>query len=548
MSDLEKKYDLLIAGAGVFGITLAMEASQRGLTVLLVDNRDFGSGTSSNSLKTIHGGLRYLQSLDIKSSIISARERKAWLTMAPSLVRPLACVLPTSSELMKSKLLVGAGMLFYNLLTFKRNSGMPEQEKIPNSHLISKLTLGSIIPKLSDDHVTGGGCWYDAQAINTERLMMACLNNAQNYGATVVNYHSIESVVRRNNLIYARLNGANTTPTGKPLRGEVTARYFVDCTGRDTFLECGHLKEKLIEPSSYVKGVNFVVKKHISTHAFGVKSNESDGASRMFFIAPWSNQYTSSDYILVGTWYFDSTSSDPSSMTELEIHTCIEQVNSAFSEPLFTIDDIVQVHIGHLPADNQLVESVGPDSALIKHAELKDWSKFGSEYEGMFSLKGTKFTLARKAAEDTVSYLKVDKGVDVSPSISAASALSDITVESINRLKQLEWNDIQISFVEQYFPLGIDKIITLCEDNSRLINPVPGADYCCQAIVVFCIKFEYVAHLTDLLIRRLPIGNYEMPEKEVIEFCVDLLGTHLGWDEKKKVEEVASLKNYYMKS
>jgi len=90
-----REHDLAIVGGGIHGAAAAWDAAQRGLRVALLEARDFGSGASWNSLKTIHGGLRHLQRADLASLRDSARERSALLRIAPRLVRPLPCLVPT---------------------------------------------------------------------------------------------------------------------------------------------------------------------------------------------------------------------------------------------------------------------------------------------------------------------------------------------------------------------------------------------------------------------------------------------------------------------
>src|SRR5438034_9020252 len=85
-----RTFDVLVVGGGIYGLTIAYDAAQRGLSVALVERDDFGSGSSFNHLRTIHGGLRYLQTLDITRARESVHERRATARLAPQAVRPLA--------------------------------------------------------------------------------------------------------------------------------------------------------------------------------------------------------------------------------------------------------------------------------------------------------------------------------------------------------------------------------------------------------------------------------------------------------------------------
>src|SRR4051794_8250952 len=92
-------FDLLVIGGGIYGLTTACDAAQRGLSVALIERNDIGSGTSFNHLRTIHGGLRYLQTLDLARARESVRERRTLARIAPWAVRPVPFVLPLHRSL-----------------------------------------------------------------------------------------------------------------------------------------------------------------------------------------------------------------------------------------------------------------------------------------------------------------------------------------------------------------------------------------------------------------------------------------------------------------
>jgi glycerol-3-phosphate dehydrogenase len=536
----EQQYDLLIIGAGVFGAMLALEASQRGLKVLLVEKNDFGGGTSANSLKTIHGGLRYLQSMDIRSSIISAKERKAWLTIAPGLVKPLPCILPTTKDLMKSKWVVGAGTVLYNLLTLDRNSDMPMESQIPNAHLISRSLINKYLPKLHGSKVTGGACWYDAQAINTERLVLACVLAAEKAGARVINYQEVEQLEKCRGAYQARLPGLNE---------KIHTQFVVDCSGRGCFLEKENLaminapKEDALV---YVKAVNLVIKKKLSSYAFGIKAIDGSGMTRLLFTAPWQNTLFENDYTLVGTWYFHSETQEDYQLSESEVTQCIRQINSAFEAPICSKTDLVQVHIGYLPADDKVLRAKGPDAGLLRHAKLLQWG-CPDEKSGLYSLKGTKFTLARRAAEDVVNALNKKYGLSLKPSCSASQALWLKNDTAILKLESLGLTGEQLEFVQVYFLAAVPKIVEVCEGNAEMMAPVPGAEYCFRGIFEYCLLYEYVQHLTDLLVRRIPIGAGSLPSQKTIQYGVKFLSGKLQWNALRQQDEVMALETYYMK-
>ena len=112
-------FDVAIVGGGIYGAALAREAALRGLSTALVDKGDFCGGTSANSLKIIHGGLRYLQQADLIRVRESARERRTMLRIAPHLISPLPSLMPTAGVL-KSKAAMFAGLLANDILSADR--------------------------------------------------------------------------------------------------------------------------------------------------------------------------------------------------------------------------------------------------------------------------------------------------------------------------------------------------------------------------------------------------------------------------------------------
>src|SRR6266540_6444473 len=102
-------FDLLVVGGGIYGLTIAYDAAQRGLAVALIERDDFGSGASFNHLRTIHGGLRYLQTLDVRRARESVRERRTIARIAPHAVRPLPFALPLYRSLTRGKIAMRVG-------------------------------------------------------------------------------------------------------------------------------------------------------------------------------------------------------------------------------------------------------------------------------------------------------------------------------------------------------------------------------------------------------------------------------------------------------
>ena len=129
----DSTFDVLVVGGGISGLTIAYDAAQRGLKAALIERDDFGSGASFNHLRTIHGGLRYLQHLDVRRARESIRERRTIARIAPHALRPMPFALPLYRSVVRGKTVMRAGFLVDRVIAFGRNRGVISSLKLPLS-------------------------------------------------------------------------------------------------------------------------------------------------------------------------------------------------------------------------------------------------------------------------------------------------------------------------------------------------------------------------------------------------------------------------------
>src|SRR5262245_26541259 len=127
----DTRFDVIVIGAGIYGATTAWDAAQRGLSVAVIDQDDFGSGTSFNNLKTVHGGLRSLAAGNLAQMRLFIRERRALARIVPHLVRPLGFVVPTTWHPLRSGPAWRTLLAINDLLARGRNDGLAD----PGTHL-----------------------------------------------------------------------------------------------------------------------------------------------------------------------------------------------------------------------------------------------------------------------------------------------------------------------------------------------------------------------------------------------------------------------------
>lgn len=371
----EREHDLLVIGGGIYGACCAWDAAQRGLSVALVEAADFGSGTSWNSLKTIHGGLRYLQTLDVRRLRESVRERSTLLRIAPELVRPLPFVIPTYGHGTKGFEALGLGMLLNDLLSFDRNRALPPEREIPPGRTLSRAEVLDIVPGAPTAGLSGGALYYDGQLQSGERLLLAFLHAAADAGATLVNYAEVVGLRKQD----GRVVGARVRDHEDGAHVEVRARVTLNAAGPG-IARILALAGVAAPTVPLLRACNLVLKRGIvGTGAVGMRS-----AGRFLFAVPWNGR------TLIGTSYEPAATNGP------DWRGFLEQARLAFPWADLTPGDVAVVHQGLVPGHSANALATRP--LLIDHATAHGLA-------GLVSILGVKYTTARGLAERAVDLI-----------------------------------------------------------------------------------------------------------------------------------------------
>lgn len=523
-------FDLLIVGAGIYGATLAYEASQRGLKVLIVDKADIGAATSANSLKVIHGGLRYLQSMDIGRTRYSAAERKRLMAYAPYLVKPLHCLVPLSRSPVKNELSVGLVAGFYNWLTRSRNDGMPAHSHIPNAGLASLASYQSNAVQPLREAGNFALDWHDAQAVDTERLLTQFMKDAERAGAVIRNYHAVVSLNQepRGWSVDCLSEGGDSV--------RFSSRAVVDCSG------AWSVAERLLKPAgsrrpmAYVKAVNLITRRKLGKTAFGFNSRQGN-RGRLLFAAPCGN------HTLIGTWYYDENAPETPGLTRDEAERCIQEINGAFEQPVLTLADITHVHIGYLPADGRKSGDDDPEAWLMRHNKTLSWT----QYPGLWVIQGTKYTTARYEAE---LFLNANgafwgRATPAEPlsqhSVPSAEGASEGVVPELETLLTAG----MITALKTRYGRRFDDLIRFVRQSDVGTAVLDGTNDRLCAEVLYAVQHEWARHLDDILVRRLGVGSLERPSKATVNQTLDLLQRYAGWNTEQCQDELQRLNRIY---
>lgn len=366
--------DLLIVGGGSHGLFAAYDAAERGLRVAVIDRGDFGGGLSANHQRTLHGGLRALQSGDIAKTRAQIRERRTWARIAPQLIRPLPFLFGTYRPLKRSRLAVRVGFKLYDYLARHRNAGVTGELHLPKGRLESAAVTKRLFPGVRAEGLTGGAMWYDYQTTQAERLTWCIALAAARAGATLVNY--AEATGPRTGGVVVRdvLSGATLDVDAKTV-------VFSAAEGLDELYEAFGLSGA----PPLLRAMNLL----IDRPAMDMAHVAASSSGRMLTAVPWRGS------ILVGTSQTSDAVRPGTRATAEEIAAFLAEANTAFPHLKATSADIRLVHEGLVPA---MSTARGLD--LPRDFEIRTHASGGRPE--LISIIGAKYTTARLAAEHAI--------------------------------------------------------------------------------------------------------------------------------------------------
>jgi len=271
-------FDLLIIGGGATGCFTARDCAMRGLSVALVEAKDFGSATSAHNSKLAHGGLRYLRNLEISLVRESLRERRNLMRIAPHMVRPLPFLLPLYKAGARERAKLKLGLSLYDVLSYDRNRLEDPAQHLPGHRWIGPKDALAREPVLAGDGFEGAFEYYDAQMYMPERIALENLIDADAHGAAIANYVAAGKLLLRDR----KIEGCTVEDNLTGARFDIRARCVLVAAGpwADLFLEQATGKaaaHKLIRS----KGIHLLVPE-ISRAALTIEA----GAGHLFAL-PW---------------------------------------------------------------------------------------------------------------------------------------------------------------------------------------------------------------------------------------------------------------------
>ena len=514
-------FDVLIVGGGATGCFTARDAALRGLSVALVEMRDFACATSAHNSKLAHGGLRYLRNFEFSLVRESLRERQTLLRIAPHLVRPLPFLLPLYGAGLGARAKLAAGLTLYDLMGCGHG-------RLPAHRWLRAQKAAAREPVLADDSFEGAFEYHDAQMYMPERIALENLIDADAHGGTIANYVAAEKLLLRN----GKVEGCAVRDVMTGARFDIRARAVLVAAGpwADIFLEqaTGQAAAHSLIRS---KGIHLLVPQ-ISKAALAIEA----GSGHLFAL-PWRG------HTLLATTDTEFTG-DPArvAVSENDIQGFLATFRKYLPRADLSRDRIEFFYAGLRP----LVKDSSKDSYNVsRRSELVDHGKEGA-LDGLFSALGGKWTTSRALAETITDTLVGKLGRKAAPCITAATPLPGARFhrfEDMLRDYRKSWPGIS-TLDNLAHMLGARLPIALKDVRPADLAPL-SASGDTAAQIGFAVREEMALTLEDAVMRRTAIGQFGKPDGAVLQIVADRMAQALGWSAEKKAREIASLEPIY---
>lgn len=503
-SELDQPWDLIVIGGGITGAGILREARRAGLKVLLVEARDFASGTSSRSSKLVHGGLRYLSNLQIRLTLESVRERERLLREGQGLIEPLESLIAGYEGDRPSAWVVSAALMVYDALASKWSHSRRTADEVRE-----------LCPTINPDHLAGGHSYYDAQT-DDARLVLRVIAEAVRSGGVALNYAPVEGLARDRR---GRVEGVNLRDGASGREKEVRAAVVISAIGA----WADGLRSKI--------GAKPRLRPLRGSHLFFPRDTLPLTRSigflhpadrRPVFAFPWEG------VTLVGTTDVDQGGGVPDEphISSAEVEYLMAAVTHAF-KPL------------HLDFKN--VQSAMSGVRAVVDTGLEDPSKESREFvlwdeSGLLTVTGGKLTTFRLMARKALHAMRHRLPARLKlPKAGHALDPVDRNLDAGSAARLLG----------RYGAAAPDLVAAAQPNELRSIGNTP----CLWAELRWAARAEGVVHLDDLLLRRVRLGiiapGGALP---LIEEIRRIVQPELAWHDERWESEVESYSRLWRES
>ncbi len=522
-----QEFEVLVIGGGITGAGVALDAASRGYSVALLERGDYAIGTSSRSSKMVHGGLRYLQNLDLGLVREALLERQLMVQLAPHLVYPTPFLVPALGEERRPRGL-GIGLNMYDVMATTRvgrsrremrssKEGDEDFYWSPDRHrTIDRDELLELMPALAARDPKNAYLFYDCQTDDV-RLTLTILGEAERFGAVMLNGAEVTEVLERN----GRAGGVAFVEAGSGERIEVRAENVVNATGvfADRIRPEETIEEEDVPRISPSRGTHVLIDREVLSTGEAACIVPA-GEGRQIFALPWYGR------TLVGTTDNDFDGDiDRPRPGEDEVAYLLDAVNEFFGASLGE-RDLVGAYAGVRP----LIATGDPKKSvdISRKAELYETSS------GMLTITGGKLTTWRRMAKQTVDRLVEREGRE------APCHTAEIPLGRAAQPDELQApegvGEEAIAQLAFRYGHAARNVLALVREDPKLGEPIVTGRPDLLAEAVIAARHEQARSVADVILRRTRLGLLAAPQlrdADSVRAVAAAMGGELGWSRRE---------------
>ena len=485
LTGADSEYDVVVVGAGINGLGIARDAAERGLKTLLVEQHDLCAGVSAWSGRLVHGGLRYLEHMDLALVRESLRERERLFKLAPHLVKPVWLIMPFYKKNRRPSWMIWMGMMAYDFLSLDKS--------VSFHRIASKAKVSERFKGMAQNGLGGAALFIDGQVEYAERLCVEIALDAKQAGCDV--------------RIHTKAVGFEVAD------GKVTGVKLQNAAGELSVVNAkailnagGPWVDRVNEPLKELKGERYMggtKGSHIIVDPFPGAPNdviyyESQADGRLVLVIPWMGRY------LIGTTdtKYDEEP-DSARADNTEVYYLLSEVNTLIPKAKLSRADILYTYSGvrPLPYAPGVSEWKVPRSHIVKEHSPEG-------LKGFYSIIGGKLTTYRQLAEDAVDLvLKNSFGKKVATKTKDAMFPGAQTTDfAALKTKLLKSSKLQADTVNRLIALygsRAELVADYAVKNPKLAERFDPKSAAIAAELALAINDEFAETLTDIFARRI---------------------------------------------
>jgi glycerol-3-phosphate dehydrogenase len=522
-----ERFEVVVIGGGITGAGVALDAASRGYSVALLERGDYAIGTSSRSSKMVHGGLRYLQNLDLGLVREALLERQLMVQLAPHLVYPTPFLVPSFGEDRRDRK-IGLGLNMYDVMATTRVGRSRREMRFskeedqdfywsPDRHrTIGREELLEMVPSLAPRGPNDAYLFYDCQTDDV-RLVLTVLGEAERFGAVMLNGAEVVELTSDGGMA----SGVAFVETESGERIEVAADNVVNATG---------VWADLLRPEEIVEEEDVPrIKPSRGTHVLVDRDGLSTGSAacivpagegRAIFALPWYGR------TLIGTTDVDFEGDiDHPRPGEDEVEYLLDAVNAFFGTEIGG-RDLVGAYAGVRP----LISSGDPKKSvdISRRAELYETSS------GLLTITGGKLTTWRRMAKQVVDRIVDREGRE------APCHTAEIPLGMEARAEDLEApegvGEASVSQLAFRYGHAARAVLDLAWKDAKLAAPIVEGRPDLLAEAAIAARLEQARSVADVLLRRTRLGLLAAPQlrgTDAARPVAEAMGRELGWSRRR---------------